>query len=168
VKQEVRKGVARCGPAKMAATNKCLARSNKSRPQVTRYISLHPKEPKMKPKIQARIPNAMFLEIERAARHELISIADFSTGRASGKTQTGVRQKCLATPSIFGWSNRGERRPKNEALSNSTSVTAVTSFENRQVHRSSQVCTRCPRRSPTSVQIGAAPTTGRGPHSIRG
>jgi hypothetical protein len=31
----------------------------------------------MKPKIQARIPNAMFLEIERAARHELISIADF-------------------------------------------------------------------------------------------
>ena len=27
--------------------------------------------------IQARIPNAMFLEIERAARHELISIADF-------------------------------------------------------------------------------------------
>jgi hypothetical protein len=31
----------------------------------------------MKPKIQARIPNAMFLEIERAARHELVSIADF-------------------------------------------------------------------------------------------
>jgi hypothetical protein len=27
--------------------------------------------------IQARIPNAMFLEIERAARRELISIADF-------------------------------------------------------------------------------------------
>ena len=27
--------------------------------------------------IQARIPNAMFLEIERAARHELVSIADF-------------------------------------------------------------------------------------------
>ena len=27
--------------------------------------------------IQARIPNAMFLEIERAARDELISIADF-------------------------------------------------------------------------------------------
>ena len=27
--------------------------------------------------IQARIPNAIFLEIERAARHELISIADF-------------------------------------------------------------------------------------------
>jgi len=27
--------------------------------------------------IQARIPNAMFLEVERAARHELISIADF-------------------------------------------------------------------------------------------
>ena len=27
--------------------------------------------------IQARIPNAMFLEIERAARYELISIADF-------------------------------------------------------------------------------------------
>ena len=27
--------------------------------------------------IQARIPNAMFLEIERAARHELFSIADF-------------------------------------------------------------------------------------------
>jgi hypothetical protein len=30
----------------MAATNKCLAQSNKSRPQVTRYISF--KEPKMK------------------------------------------------------------------------------------------------------------------------
>ena len=27
--------------------------------------------------IQARIPIAMFLEIERAARHELVSIADF-------------------------------------------------------------------------------------------
>jgi hypothetical protein len=27
--------------------------------------------------IQARIPNAMFLEIERVARHEFISIADF-------------------------------------------------------------------------------------------
>jgi hypothetical protein len=27
--------------------------------------------------IQARIPNAMFFEIERAARHELVSIADF-------------------------------------------------------------------------------------------
>ena len=27
--------------------------------------------------IQARIPNAMFHEIERAARHELVSIADF-------------------------------------------------------------------------------------------
>ena len=27
--------------------------------------------------IQARIPNAMFLEIERAARNELVSIADF-------------------------------------------------------------------------------------------
>ena len=27
--------------------------------------------------IQARIPNAMFLEIERAARHELVSVADF-------------------------------------------------------------------------------------------
>jgi hypothetical protein len=27
--------------------------------------------------IQARIPNAIFLEIERAARHELVSIADF-------------------------------------------------------------------------------------------
>jgi hypothetical protein len=27
--------------------------------------------------IQARIPSAMFLEIERAARHELVSIADF-------------------------------------------------------------------------------------------
>jgi hypothetical protein len=27
--------------------------------------------------IQARIPNAMFLEIERAARHEFISIANF-------------------------------------------------------------------------------------------
>ena len=27
--------------------------------------------------IQARIPKAMFLEIERAARHQLISIADF-------------------------------------------------------------------------------------------
>ena len=27
--------------------------------------------------IQARISNAMFLEIERAARHELVSIADF-------------------------------------------------------------------------------------------
>jgi hypothetical protein len=27
--------------------------------------------------IQARIPNVMFLEIERAARHELVSIADF-------------------------------------------------------------------------------------------
>jgi hypothetical protein len=36
------------------------------------------------------------------------------------------------------------RCPKNAALSNSTSVTAVTSFESRQVHRSSQVCTRCP------------------------
>jgi hypothetical protein len=33
------------------------------------------------------------------------------------------------------------RCPKNEALSNSTPVTAVTSFENRQAHRSSQVCT---------------------------
>jgi hypothetical protein len=31
----------------------------------------------MKHKIQARIPNAMFFEIERAARHELVSIADF-------------------------------------------------------------------------------------------
>jgi hypothetical protein len=28
--------------------------------------------------IQARIPNAMFLEIERAARHELVSIADWA------------------------------------------------------------------------------------------
>ena len=27
--------------------------------------------------IQARIPNAMFLKIERAARNELVSIADF-------------------------------------------------------------------------------------------
>ena len=52
-----------------------------------------PREPKTKPlrkrkrgkvftatdstPIQARIPNAMFLEIERAARHELVSIADF-------------------------------------------------------------------------------------------
>ena len=27
--------------------------------------------------IQARIPNAMFLEIERIARNELVSIADF-------------------------------------------------------------------------------------------
>jgi hypothetical protein len=27
--------------------------------------------------IQTRIPNAMFLEIERAARHECVSIADF-------------------------------------------------------------------------------------------
>jgi hypothetical protein len=27
--------------------------------------------------IQARIPTAVFLEIERAARHELVSIADF-------------------------------------------------------------------------------------------
>ena len=27
--------------------------------------------------IQARIPNAMFLEIERAAQQELISVADF-------------------------------------------------------------------------------------------
>ena len=27
--------------------------------------------------IQARIPNAMFLEIERLARNELVSIADF-------------------------------------------------------------------------------------------
>jgi hypothetical protein len=27
--------------------------------------------------IQARIPNAMLLEIERAAQHELVSIADF-------------------------------------------------------------------------------------------
>ena len=27
--------------------------------------------------IQARIPKAVFLEIERAARHQLISIADF-------------------------------------------------------------------------------------------
>ena len=27
--------------------------------------------------IQARIPKAMFLEIERAARNELVSIADF-------------------------------------------------------------------------------------------
>jgi hypothetical protein len=27
--------------------------------------------------IQARIPSAMFLEIERPARHELVSIADF-------------------------------------------------------------------------------------------
>jgi hypothetical protein len=33
---------------------------------------------------------------------------------------------------------RPVRCPKNEALSNSTPVTAVTSFENRQVHRSSQ------------------------------
>ena len=58
------------------------------------------------------------------------------------------------------------RCPKNEALSNSTPVTAVTSFESRQVHRSSQVCTRCPPAvSPTSVQIGAAPTTGRGPNA---
>ena len=48
------------------------------------------------------------------------------------------------------------RCPKNEALSNSTPVTAVTSFENRQVHRSSQVCTLV--SSPIhSVQIGAAP-----------
>jgi len=30
--------------------------------------------------IQARIPNAVFLEIERAARHELVSIADFLRG----------------------------------------------------------------------------------------
>jgi hypothetical protein len=36
------------------------------------------------------------------------------------------------------------RCPKNEALSNSIPVTAVTSFESRQVQRSSQICTPVP------------------------
>ena len=59
--------------------------------------------------------------------------------------------------SVFNRSSTARVRcPKNEALSNSTPVTAVTSFENRQVHRSSQVCTLV--SSPIhSVQIGAAP-----------
>jgi hypothetical protein len=58
------------------------------------------------------------------------------------------------------------RCPKNEALSNSTPVTAVTSFENRQVHRSSQVCTLV--SSPIhSVQIGAAPQIAPGAAPMR-
>jgi hypothetical protein len=58
------------------------------------------------------------------------------------------------------------RCPKNEALSNSTPVTAVTSFENRQVHRSSQVCTLV--SSPIhSVQIGAAPQIAPGTAPMR-
>jgi hypothetical protein len=52
------------------------------------------------------------------------------------------------------------RCQKNEALSNSIPVTAVTSFETRQVHRSSQVCT--PGILP-SAQIGAAPRKKPGP-----
>jgi hypothetical protein len=52
------------------------------------------------------------------------------------------------------------RCPKNEALSNSTPVTAVTSFESRQVHRSSQVCTPAVLLPP-SVQIGGRAANGR-------
>jgi hypothetical protein len=45
-------------------------------------------------------------------------------------------------------------------------VTAVTSFENRQVHRSSQVCTLV--SSPIhSVQIGAAPQIAPGAAPMR-
>jgi hypothetical protein len=51
----------------------------------------------------------------------------------------------LAAIALRGWggvlvsrSTTRVRCPKNEALSNSTPVTAVTSFESRQVHRSSQ------------------------------
>ena len=43
--------------------------------------------------IQARIPNAMFVEIERAARHELVSIADFVRAALVEKLKTGARQK---------------------------------------------------------------------------
>jgi hypothetical protein len=39
--------------------------------------------------IQARIPNAMFLEIERAARHELVSIADFVRAALLEKLKRG-------------------------------------------------------------------------------
>ena len=39
--------------------------------------------------IQARIPNAMYLEIERAARHELVSIADFVRAALLEKLKRG-------------------------------------------------------------------------------
>ena len=42
--------------------------------------------------IQARIPNAMFLEIERAARNELVSIADFVRA-ALWKNSNGSEKK---------------------------------------------------------------------------
>ena len=43
----------------------------------------------------------------------------------------GVRVSC--DPVNFWMEQRRERRPKNEALSDSTPVTAVTSFESRHV-----------------------------------
>jgi hypothetical protein len=43
--------------------------------------------------IQARIPNAMFLEIERAARHELVSIADFLRAALLEKLERERKQK---------------------------------------------------------------------------
>jgi hypothetical protein len=56
------------------------------------------------------------------------------------------------------------RSPKNDGVLKEQFVMAVTSFESRQVHRRSQSAPGAPRRSPTSVQIGAAPT-GRGPNA---
>jgi len=74
----------------MALTNKlCLQRTNFDlHEQIYRKIHVPTNQLRKRKRgkvftaadstpIQARIPNAMFLEIERAAQQELISVADF-------------------------------------------------------------------------------------------
>src|SRR6266536_4549386 len=152
----------------LAATNKCLARSNKSQTRLTSSLTFctfgHPRC--VQYRRPRRQPNAWPHPADGAAAlnppppHPQTPPALHPAPHQNPapppdrEADNSPRQ----FPAFIGLpASLPVRCPKNEALSNSTPVTAVTSFENRQVHRSSQ---SAPPARCTQVQIGAAPQMG--------
>jgi hypothetical protein len=140
------------GPAKMAAKNKCLARSNKSQTRLTSSLTFctfgHPRcvqyrRPRRQPNawphpavgaaaLNPPPPHPQTPPARHPAPHQHPAPPPDREADNSPQAIPGLSRPSGLAPSDC---------PKNEALSNSTPVTAVTSFENRQAHRSSQLCT---------------------------
>jgi hypothetical protein len=114
------------------------------------------------------------LQIAQLGSPEAVPVADQDHGGVPMAT-AALRPGCCHQPLDLAPGQNGGcvlsrsstarmRSPKNDGVLKEQFVMAVTSFESRQVHRRSQSAPGAPRRSPTSVQIGAAPT-GRGPNA---